>query len=58
MQKIFIEGGLIRTLWGVETHPIATICSGSTQKAIAIVSVAQSPTTQSGAMPQRRAAPT
>jgi len=58
MQQVFIEGGLIRKLWDVETPPIAIICSGSMVKAAAIVSAAGSLTTQSGAMPQRRAAAT
>ena len=44
MHQVFIEGGLIRKLWGVERTPIATICSGSTLKVVITVSVAQSPT--------------
>ena len=60
MQQIFIEGGLIRKLWSVETHAyrdhLLRLDAESRRNRFCGGSVAGSPTIQSGAMPQRRAA--
>jgi len=56
MQQVFIEGGVIRKLWSIETNAYPTICSGSMMKAAVVVSVARSPTIWFAPMPQRRAA--
>ena len=56
MQKVYIEGGVIRKLWDVETNACRDHLLRLDAESVAIVSAVESPTTQFGAMPQRRAA--
>ena len=57
MHQVFIEGGLIRKLWSVETTRLSRPSAPARSlKVVVIVSVARSPTIRSEAMPQRRAA--
>ena len=56
MHKVFIEGGVIRKLWGVETSAYRDHLIGSTLKAAIIVLMPRLPTMRSEAMPKLRAA--
>ena len=56
MHQVFIEGGLIRKLWSVEAHAYRDHLLRLDAESRRNRFVAASPTTQSAAMPQRRAA--